>query len=185
MRFWFILVFAVLVSTTAHSRNEYLNDGGHSCQYGSIDLSVEQSEDDTDYRHISPGNDYNNFSDRKSLRLSFRKYLGVSKKDCDEVNEIQRENANLRQELEMLKVCSKYAGRELPPQFATVEKHCKGLRPRAVRDKNEFKDPMWDQMKEKYLKANPSNEIYDTTPKKSLKMPPEGYVMPEPTTVVE
>ena len=66
-----------------------------------------------------------------------------------------------------------------------MEKHCKGLRPRAVRDKNEFKDPMWDQMKEKYLKANPSNEIYDTTPKKSLKMPPEGYVMPEPTTVVE
>jgi|TARA_B110000444_G_scaffold108868_1_gene102825 hypothetical protein len=182
MRFWFILVFAVLVSTTAQSRNEYLNDGGRTCQYGQIDLSIEGQEDGQDYRHISPGNDYDSDSNRKSLRLSFRKFLGITKKDCDEVNKIQKENANLRQELEMLKVCSKYADRELPPQFSTVEKHCKGLRPRIVRDKKETADPLWDEMKEKYLKANPGNEIYDPKAKKPLKMPPEGYVMPEPKT---
>ena len=147
--------------TPAEARNEYLNDGFNRCQYGSFDVSTEYSQDDTDYRHYSPSNDYDNYSDRKSLRFSFRKFLGVSKRDCDEVNEIQKENANLRQELEMLKVCQRYADRPLPPQFATVEKHCKGLRARPVREKGE--DPLWDEMKKDYMEKNPGADVYDAS----------------------
>jgi|TARA_R110002153_G_scaffold178037_1_gene331171 hypothetical protein len=172
--------------TPAEARNEYLNSYSSTCQYGSVDLSVEQSQDDTDYRHYSPSNDYDNFSNRKSLRLSFRKNLGVTKKMCDEQNKILLENENLRQELEMLKVCQRYADRPLPPQFSTVERMCTGLRARPVKEKSE--DPLWDEMKKEYLDENPGVDVYDAskynTPvkkNKPLKIP--KYLTDEPLPV--
>ena len=172
------ILILVLCMKYAQARNEYLNNGFNRCHYGSVDVSTNYSQDDTDYRHYSPSNDYDNFSDRKELRLSFRKYLGVSKKMCDEQNKVLLENENLRQELEMLKVCQKYADRPLPPQFATVERMCAGLRARPVKEKSE--DPLWDEMKKEYLKANPGADVYNP-PKDSLKIPPEGMELPIPT----
>ena len=172
------VIFMTALITKSEARNEYLNSYSNACQYGSVDLSTSYSQDDTDYRHYSPSNDYDNFGERKELRLSFRKYLGVSKKMCDEQNKVLLENENLRQELEMLKVCQKYADRPLPPQFSTVEKHCKGLRARPERTKSE--DPAWDEMKKKYIDENPDKDLYN--PKKStLVMPPEGMELPIPT----
>ena len=172
--------------TPAEARNEYLNSYSSTCQYGSVDLSVEQSQDDTDYRHYSPSNDYDNFSNRKSLRLSFRKNLGVTKKMCDEQNKILLENENLRQELEMLKVCQRYADRPLPPQFSTVERMCTGLRARPVKEKSE--DPLWDEMKKEYLDENPGVDVYDASKynppvkkNKPLKIP--KYLTDEPLPV--
>jgi hypothetical protein len=80
MRFFIFVALLMAFSTVAEARNEYLNDGFNRCQYGSFDVSTEYSQDDTDYRHYSPSNDYDNYSDRKSLRFSFRKFLGVDKK---------------------------------------------------------------------------------------------------------
>ena len=97
---------------------------------------------------------------------------------CDEQNKILLENENLRQELELLKVCQKYADRPLPPQFATVEKHCKGLRARPERVKSD--EPMWDEMKKKYIDENPDADIYNSKKKNTLKMPPENYTLPLP-----
>jgi len=77
------------------------------------------------------------------------------------VNKIQRENTSLKQELEMLKVCSKYAGRELPPQFSTVAEKCKGLMPAVDRRRDEKKNPAWDDMKKEYRDANPGIEMMD------------------------
>ncbi len=172
------VIFMTALITKSEARNEYLNSYSNACQYGSVDLSTSYSQDDSDYRHYSPSNDYDNFSDRKELRLSFRKYLGVSKKMCDEQNKVLLENENLRQELEMLKVCNKYADRPLPPQFATVERMCAGLRARPVKEKSE--DPLWDEMKKEYLKANPEADVYNP-PKDSLKMPPKDFDLPKPT----
>ena len=172
------VIFMTALITKSEARNEYLNSYSSACQYGSVDLSTSYSQDDTDYRHYSPSNDYDNFGERKELRLSFRKYLGVSKKMCDEQNKVLLENENLRQELEMLKVCNKYADRPLPPQFSTVEKHCKGLRARPIKEKSE--DPLWDEMKMEYLKANPGADVYNP-PKDSLKMPPKDFDLPKPT----
>ena len=178
MRLLLSIAFLMAFATIAEARNEYLNSYSNACQYGSVDLSTSYSQDDTDYRHYSPSNDYDNFGERKELRLSFRKYLGVSKKMCDEQNKVLLENENLRQELEMLKVCQKYADRPLPPQFSTVEKHCKGLRARPERTKSE--DPAWDEMKKKYIDENPDKDLYN--PKKStLEMPPEDFDLPKPT----
>jgi len=173
------VIFMTALITKSEARNEYLNSYSNACQYGSVDLSTSYSQDDTDYRQPAfPNNDYDNYGERKELRLSFRKYLGVSKKMCDEQNKVLLENENLRQELEMLKVCKKYADRPLPPQFSTVEKHCKGLRARPERTKSE--DPAWDEMKKKYIDENPDKDLYN--PKKStLEMPPEGFDLPKPT----
>ena len=178
MRLLLSIAFLMAFATMAEARNEYLNSYSSACQYGSVDLSTSYSQDDTDYRHYSPSNDYDNFGERKELRLSFRKYLGVSKKMFDEQNKVLLENENLRQELEMLKVCNKYADRPLPPQFSTVEKHCKGLRARPIKEKSE--DPLWDEMKMDYLKANPGADVYNP-PKDILKMPPKDFDLPKPT----
>ena len=179
MRLLLSIAFLMAFATIAEARNEYLNSYSNACQYGSVDLSTSYSQDDSDYRQPAfPNNDYDNYGERKELRLSFRKYLGVSKKMCDEQNKVLLENENLRQELEMLKVCQKYADRPLPPQFSTVEKHCKGLRARPERTKSE--DPAWDEMKMKYIDENPDKDLYN--PKKStLVMPPEGMELPIPT----
>ena len=177
-----LILFAVLVRP-AQARNEYLNSYSNACQYGSVDLSTSYSQDDTDYRHYSPLNNYDNFGERKELRLSFRKYLGVSKKMCDEQNKVLLENENLRQELEMLKVCQRYADRPLPPQFATVEKHCKGLRARPVREKSD--ESLWDEMKNDYIKVNPDANIYNMDGRKKLVIPNEENMsgpLPEPNS---
>ena len=175
------VIFMTALITKSEARNEYLNSYSNACQYGSVDLSTSYSQDDTDYRHYSPSNDYDNFGERKELRLSFRKYLGVSKKMCDEQNKVLLENENLRQELEMLKVCNKYADRPLPPQFSTVEKHCKGLRARPVKEKSE--DPLWDEMKKEYLEANPEADVYNSPVKKKEPLKIPKYLTDEPLPV--
>ena len=186
MRLLLSIAFLMAFATMAEARNEYLNSYSSACQYGSVDLSTSYSQDDTDYRHYSPSNDYDNFGERKELRLSFRKYLGVTKKMCDEQNKVLLENENLRQELEMLKVCQRYADRPLPPQFSTVERMCTGLRARPVKEKSE--DPLWDEMKKEYLDENPGVDVYDAskynTPvkkNKPLKIP--KYLTDEPLPV--
>jgi len=70
----FLLSILVLVLCTkyAQARNEYFNDGFRACQYGNMDVSTSYSQNDTDYRHYSPSNDYDNFSDRKELKFTFR-----------------------------------------------------------------------------------------------------------------
>ena len=176
-----LILFAVLVRP-AQARNEYLNNGSQACRYGDVSASIQGEDNNTDYRQPAfPNNNYDSDGDNYRFELRISKYLGVSKKMCDEQNKVLLENENLRQELEMLKVCNKYADRPLPPQFATVEKHCKGLRARPVREKSE--DPLWDEMKKDYLKANPKADVYNP-PQDSLKIPTDKQMngpLPEPT----
>ena len=174
MRLLLSIAFLMAFATIAEARNEYLNSYSNNCRYGDIDVRIETDRGDTDY--VYGDSDYEQENNR--LSLSFRKYLGVSKKMCDEQNAVLLENEKLRQELEMLKVCQKYADRPLPPQFATVEKHCKGLRARPERTKSE--DPAWDEMKKKYIDENPDKDLYNPT-ESTLEMPPEGFDLPKPT----
>tara|TARA_B110000305_G_scaffold217581_1_gene257035 strand:+ start:721 stop:1296 length:576 start_codon:yes stop_codon:yes gene_type:complete len=171
-----LVLFAVMVKP-AHARNEYLNNNTQACQYGSFDVQTSYGQQDTEYNHYSPNNNYDNYGRNKEIRFTFRKYLGVSKEMCDKQNAILLENEDLRQELEMLKVCNKYADRPLPPQFATVEKHCKGLRARPERAKSD--ESMWDEMKKDYIEDNPDVDLFDNS-KPGLKLPPKDFILPEP-----
>ena len=97
-----LMVLFALFVRPAEARNEYLNNGSNECRYGDIDLSISKRESDHDYRTYDTS-DYDNNS--HELRLTFRKYLGISKKHCDRQNEVQTENEILKQQIELYKVC--------------------------------------------------------------------------------
>jgi len=86
------LLLAIFVKP-AHARNEYLNNGSNECRYGDVDLSISKREREQDY-HTYNSNDYDDNS--HELRLNFRKYLGISKKHCDEQNRITTKNEVLK-----------------------------------------------------------------------------------------
>ena len=164
-----IILFVVLCfMEPAYPRNEYLNDGNTRC--GEIDLSV--SNRDYDY------NDYNSSysnSDTQEFRLSFRKYLGT---DC----KTSKENAQLKQQLELMKMCNKVnrnPSLAQNPNFTLLVSKCRGVIPQAVETENMPTGSLWDELKEDYIKENPESKTLDNN-NSTLKIPPEGYIMPLP-----
>ena len=109
-----LMVLLTLFVTPAYPRNEYLNNGSNECRYGDIDLSITKRESDHDYRTYDTS-DYDNNS--HELRLSFRKYLGISKKHCDRQNQVQTENEILKQQIELYKVCKQINSKQDLKQF--------------------------------------------------------------------
>jgi hypothetical protein len=119
-----MLLLAIFVKP-AHARNEYLNNGTNECRYGDIDLSISKRESDHDYRTYDTS-DYDNNS--QELRLSFRKYLGISKKHCDEQNRIRTKNETLKQQIELYKVCKGINTKQNLPNFKDLLDYCEGIK---------------------------------------------------------
>ena len=135
-----IILFLLLVIFVkpGHARNEYLNNGSYECKYGDVDLSISKREREQDY-HTYNSNDYDD--DSHELRLSFRKYLGISKKHCDEQNRIRTQNETLKQQIELYKVCKGIRTSEPLPQFAELIAYCNGTKPFETRDRvNPYKE---------------------------------------------
>ena len=153
-----IILFVLLCFIKpAYPRNEYLNDGTNTCSTGSFDISVEQRDSDYNYRHYSNTNDYNNYSDDRSVRLTWRKYLGSA---CTkEFREVQTENAQLKQQLELMKMCGKVNNNPTiarNPNFALLVQKCSGI----IIPENEKPDNShWDSLKDKYKKENPDIKL--------------------------
>ena len=153
-----IILFVLLCFIKpAYPRNEYLNDGTNTCSTGSFDVSVEQRDSDYNYRHYSNTNDYNNYSDDRSVRLTWRKYLGSA---CTkEFREVQTENAQLKQQLELMKMCGKVNNNptiQRNPNFALLVQKCSGI----IIPENEKPDNShWDDLKDQYKKENPDIKI--------------------------
>ena len=100
-----MLTALAFCTTPAYPRNEYLNDGTNTCSTGSFDISVEQRDYENRYRHYDPTYNYSSPSDDQSIRFTWRKYLGSA---CTkEFREVQTENAKLKQQLELMKMCGK------------------------------------------------------------------------------
>jgi hypothetical protein len=100
-----IILFVVLCfMEPAYPRNEYLNNGTNTCSTGDLSLSVEQRDSENSYRHFNPDNNYTSPSDDRSLRLTWRHYLGSACtdefKDCTTrkygVKTAARVNENVR-----------------------------------------------------------------------------------------
>ena len=163
-----ILICLLAFMGPAYPRNEYLNDGNTRC--GEIDLSV--SNRDYDY------NDYNSSysnSDTQEFRLSFRKYLGT---DC----KTSKENAQLKQQLELMKMCNKVnrnPSLAQNPNFTLLVSKCRGVIPQAVETESMPTGSLWDELKEDYIKENPESRTLDNN-NSTLKIPPEGYILPKP-----
>ena len=162
-----ILICLLAFMGPAYPRNEYLNDGNTRC--GEIDLSV--SNRDYDY------NDYNSSysnSDTQEFRLSFRKYLGT---DC----KTSKENAQLKQQLELMKMCNKVNRNPSLAQnenFTLLVSKCRGVIPQAIETETMPTGSLWDDLKEGYIKENPDSKTMDNNT--TLKEPPKDYILPLP-----
>jgi hypothetical protein len=132
----------------ANARNEYLNSYTNECREGEVDISISKSEREQDY-HTYNSNDYDD--DSHQLRLTFRKYLGTT---CTkEMRKVYQENMELRQQLELLKMCRKVVGRKLPESMNLLKAKCAGTDPNLATD-NKNEKPAYDVLMEEIKKEN-------------------------------
>jgi hypothetical protein len=160
-----LLAFCV---TPAYPRNEYLNDGSSRC--GEVDLSVSNR----DYEYDNYDRSWNE-SNSQELRLTFRKYLGT---DC----KTSKENAQLKQQLELMKMCNKVNRNPSLAQnknFALLVSKCRGVVPQVDEIETMPTGSLWDELKDDYIKENPDSKTLDNN-NSTLKIPPEGYILPKP-----
>ena len=126
-----LIVLLCLFSLPAHAINEYLNDSGNHCSSGSAEPYIELRKGQTgnNYPH-SYTNNYDGESEDYAVGFRFRFQLGSS---CTkEYKKMMQQNMNLKQELELLKLCSRYRDLDLGPNFNTVREKCKDVRKRQI-----------------------------------------------------
>ena len=159
LRILTVSVLFFLFSTTAQARNEYLNNGTNTCAQGSFDVSIEQREDQYNYNHYSPSNNYENTEDDRSVRLTWRKYLGTA---CtDEFIAEQEKQMKIKTQLEVIKECKRVPRiNPPPPEFAELINMCMkvGVMSASQFDGDRDFDPKvsyWTVLKKQYLKDNP------------------------------
>jgi len=152
-----MLTLLALFGGPAHSRNEYLNNGTNTCSTGDLSLSVEQRDSENSYRHFNPDNNYTSPSDDRSLRLTWRHYLGSA---CTkEFREVQTENAQLKQQLELMKMCGKVNNNPTiarNPNFALLVQKCSGI---IIPENKKPEGSLWDDLKDDYKKENPDVKL--------------------------
>ena len=148
--------------TVTEARNEYLNNGTNTCSTGSFDISVEQRESEYYHRPYDPSNAYSNPSDDQSLRLTWRKYLGSA---CTkEFKEVQQENMELKQQLELMKMCGKVNRNptlQRNPNFALLVSKCSGI---IINDEKQARPDgsYWDKLTDSYKKEHKDKKFMDT-----------------------
>ena len=180
-----MMTLLALFGGPAHSRNEYLNNGTNTCNTGDVSISIEQREYESRYRHFNPDNNYNNPSDDKSVRLTYRHYLGSA---CtDEFKVVQQENMELKQQLELMKMCGRVNSNPTlkhNPSFNLLVSKCVGVAPTGNNTRPSDDKSLWDNMKDNYKKENPDITLMGDKiigPSKSkLKIPPKDYILPLP-----
>ena len=155
--FW--ILFFLFVVTSAQARNEYLNNGTNTCAQGSFDVSIEHREDQYNYNHYSPSNNYENTEDDRSVRLTWRKYLGTA---CtDEFIAEQEKQMKIKTQLEVIKECKRVPRiNPPPPEFAELINMCMKV---GVMSSSHFvgdrdydpKVSYWTVLKQQYMKENP------------------------------
>ena len=154
-----VSILFFLFSTTAQARNEYLNSGTNTCAQGSFDVSIEQRDDQYNYNHNSPSNNYEGTDDDRLLRFTYRKYLGTA---CtDEFIAEQEKQMKIKTQLEVIKECKRVPRISPPPaEFAELINMCMKV---GVMSSTEFvgdrdfdtKVSYWTVLKKQYLKDNP------------------------------
>ena len=164
-----LLFFMALFMDPAYPRNEYLNNGNTRC--GEFETRIEAEDRETDYTYGD--SDYE--SDNYRLSFTYRKYIGT---DC----KTSKENAQLKQQLELMKMCNKVNRNPSLAQnknFALLVSKCRGVVPEVDETENMPTGSLWDELKEDYIKANPDSKSMDNN-NSTLKIPPKDYILPKP-----
>ena len=162
-----------LFSTTAQARNDYLNNGTNTCAQGSFDVSIEQRDDEYNYNHYSPSNNYEGTDDDRRVTFTWRKYLGTA---CtDEFIAEQEKQMKIKTQLEVIKECKRVPRiNPPPPEFAELINMCMKvgvISTSAYAGDRDF-DPKisyWTVLKKQYLKYNPDVVIMNDPRLKNVK----------------
>ena len=182
-RFTAILIILLCLMTfflkPAHARNDYLNNGTNSCSTGDLSVSIEQRDDEYNYRHNSNSNNYDGYDNDRNIRLTWRKYLGSA---CtDDFKRVQQENMELKQQLELMKMCGKVNNNptlQRNPSFALLVAKCSGI---IIPENKKPEGSHWDDLKDDYKKENPDIKLMGDS---KLLMPTKEQMeeaLPPPT----
>jgi hypothetical protein len=180
-----MMTLLALFGGPAHSRNDYLNNGTSTCSTGDVSVSIEQRDSENRYRHFNSDNNYDSPSDDRSLRLTFRHYLGSA---CtDDFKKVQQENMELKQQLELMKMCGKVNKNptlKYNPNFHLLVAKCSGI---LVKDENQERPEgsAWDDLRDDYQKLPEHKDkkfmgTKDIMKNNTLKTPPKDYILPLP-----
>ena len=177
MNYYFTGILIVLMTLLAlfvkpaHAKNEYLNNGSNTCSTGSFDISVEQR--DTDY--INNGSSTH---ENENVRLTYRHFLGSA---CtDDFKRVQQENMELKQQLELMKMCGRVNNNpslEQNKNFNLLVSKCRGVSPTSIDNRPEDSKSNWDDLKDDYKKENPEIIIMGD----KILIPPKDFKLPVPT----
>ena len=180
----FMLTLLALFGAPAHSKNEYLNNGTNTCSTGSVEASIEKEDRDNNYRHFNNDNNYDNDNENYRATVRWRHQLGSA---CTrEFRQVQQENMELKQQLELMKMCGRVNNNPSLAQnenFRLLVSKCTGVTPVKLDNRPADGKSKWDELKDGYKKENPDVKLMGDkflTPTNTLKIPPKGYIMPLP-----
>ena len=187
-RFTAILIIMFILLTVfakpAYPKNEYLTNGTNSCRSGEVDVRIETENRDDDYRHNSSSNNYDNNSDNDRLSVTYRHYIGTA---CTkEFRQVQQENMELKQQLELMKMCGRVNSNPSLAQnenFRLLVSKCTGVTPVKLDNRPADGKSKWDELKDEYKKENPDLKLMNDKiigPTNKLKIPPKDYILPLP-----
>ena len=184
-----IIMFTLLTlfAKPAYPKNEYLTNGTNSCRTGEVDVRIETENRDNDYRHYNYDNNYYNASDNDRLSVTYRHYIGTA---CTkEFRQVQQENMELKQQLELMKMCGRVNSNPSLAQnqnFKLLVSKCTGVTPVKLDNRPADGKSKWDQLKDGYKKENPDVTLMGDkflTPTSTLKKPPKDYILPLPKPI--
>ena len=184
-----IIMFTLLTlfAKPAYPKNEYLTNGTNSCRTGEVDVRIETENRDNDYRHYNYDNNYNNNNDNDRLSVTYRHYIGTA---CTkEFRQVQQENMELKQQLELMKMCGRVNSNPSLAQnknFRLLVSKCTGVTPVKLDNRPADGKSKWDQLKDSYKKENPDVTLMGDkflTPTSTLKKPPKNYILPLPKPI--
>ena len=184
-----IVMFTLLTlfAKPAYPKNEYLTNGTNSCRTGEVDVRIETENRDNDYRHNSSSNNYDSDNDNDRLSVTYRHYIGTA---CTkEFRQVQQENMELKQQLELMKMCGRVNSNPSLAQnenFRLLVSKCTGVTPVKLDNRPADGKSKWDQLKDSYKKENPDVTLMGDkflTPTSTLKKPPKNYILPLPKPI--
>ena len=132
-----VIIIAALALWTkpAKAANEYLNSGGSHCETATLEPYIELTDEDG--KSINGGDSsYDNTSNRDSVRVGIRLRIALGSTCTKKFKETMMRNELLKQQLEMLKLCARYKGLELGPEFGEVKKMCSQVNKKTEEESN-------------------------------------------------
>ena len=124
-----LVTFFCLLGTNAYAANEYLQGGQH-CDPVTLEPYAEINRgDDTSGSNYpsSSSNNYNSSRDSDNFRVGVRLRISLGGTCTKKYRDTMLQNTLLRQQLEMLKMCARYKGLDLGPEFGEVKRMCAGV----------------------------------------------------------